>query len=110
MILDECHRPWGKWEVLEVDQGYKVKRLTVDYGKSLSKQYHNHRSETWCVVQGTGEIEVDGVKSTITVGDTIVIPIRAVHKVTGMSKTAPLVVIETQMGEQCVEEDIVRLD
>ena len=38
-------RPWGKYEVLVEDAGYKVKRITVIPGGRLSLQSHAYRAE-----------------------------------------------------------------
>ena len=50
------HRPWGSFTVLEEGNGFKIKRLVVKPGKSLSLQMHHHRSEHWVVVAGEAEI------------------------------------------------------
>ena len=38
-------RPWGAYECLDVDERFKVKRITVAPGKKLSMQLHHHRAE-----------------------------------------------------------------
>ncbi len=46
------YRPWGHYKVLEEEKGlFKIKRITVNQGKSLSYQLHHHRSEHWIVVR-----------------------------------------------------------
>ena len=101
-------RPWGTWEVIDEGPWYKVKRLTVEPNKSISLQYHNHRSETWAVTQGRGEVILDDKTFKVKRGDTFVVPIKAIHKITNISKTQ-LVIIEVQCGEITEEDDIVRL-
>ena len=46
------HRPWGTYTILDVSEGYKVKRIVVKPGKRLSLQKHHHRTEHWIVVSG----------------------------------------------------------
>ena len=58
------HRPWGIYTVLEDSVGYKIKRLEVNPGASLSLQMHHHRSEHWIVVSGTAKI-VNGEENLI---------------------------------------------
>ena len=53
-------RPWGWYENIIEETGYKVKRLFVESGQKISLQYHEHRSEHWIVVQGSGKVELDG--------------------------------------------------
>ncbi|WP_175239246.1 MULTISPECIES: mannose-1-phosphate guanylyltransferase/mannose-6-phosphate isomerase [Burkholderia cepacia complex] len=46
------HRPWGTYTVLEEGPRFKIKRIVVKPGASLSLQMHHHRSEHWIVVSG----------------------------------------------------------
>ena len=46
------HRPWGTYTVLEEGTNFKMKRIVVKPGASLSLQMHYHRSEHWIVVDG----------------------------------------------------------
>src|SRR5690606_10723666 len=50
------HRPWGTYTVLEEGEGFKLKRIVVKPGASLSLQMHHHRSEHWVVVSGTAKV------------------------------------------------------
>lgn len=101
-------RPWGKWHVLDVDQGYKVKRLEILPDQSISLQYHQHRSEHWTIVQGRAKVIVDGNIFTIEKGDSFHIPKFSLHKITNIQLNETLIAIEVQMGEICSEEDIIR--
>ena len=111
-------RSWGTWIVLAMQPGYKVKKLKVNPGFALSKQYHTQRSEYWVVLSGNGELLLDKSRildynylsnQKIKKGDYIHIPKQVIHKVSNTG-TEPLVIIETQVGEVCDENDIVRLD
>ncbi|MGB9606508.1 MAG: mannose-1-phosphate guanylyltransferase/mannose-6-phosphate isomerase, partial [Bryobacteraceae bacterium] len=50
------HRPWGSYTVLEEGDRYKIKRIVVKPGASLSLQMHHHRSEHWIVVRGMARV------------------------------------------------------
>ena len=52
-------RPWGEYEILAEVPSFKVKTITVDVGQRLSYQRHQHRSEHWYVVDGTGLVTLD---------------------------------------------------
>ncbi len=52
------HRPWGTYASLKEEDGYKVKRITVKPGESLSLQYHHQRAEHWVVVRGTAIVQI----------------------------------------------------
>lgn len=101
-------RPWGEWHVLDVDQGYKVKRLHILPDQSISLQYHVHRSEHWTIVQGEGKVIVDGNIFKVTKGESFHVPKQALHKITNTHLTETLIAIEVQMGDICSEDDIVR--
>jgi mannose-6-phosphate isomerase-like protein (cupin superfamily) len=108
MIHKSVRRPWGEWHVLDVDQGYKVKRLEILPDQAISLQYHNHRSEHWTIVQGKGKVIVDGNIFTVKKGESFHVPRTALHKITNTHLTEKLIAIEVQMGEICSEDDIVR--
>jgi mannose-6-phosphate isomerase-like protein (cupin superfamily) len=105
---ESATRPWGKWHVLDVDQGYKVKRLEILPDQAISLQYHIHRSEHWTIVQGEGRAIVDGSIFTIKKGESFHVPKQSLHKITNTHLTETLIAIEVQMGEICSEDDIVR--
>ena len=45
-------KPWGKEELLEVNEKYMVKRLTMNKGHRCSIQYHNRKTETIYALSG----------------------------------------------------------
>lgn len=106
--IQSMKRPWGEWHVLDVDQGYKVKRLMILPDQSISLQYHIHRSEHWTIVQGKGKVVVDGNIFTIERGESFYVPKQSIHKITNTHLTETLIAIEVQMGDICSEDDIVR--
>lgn len=103
-------RSWGLWIVLARGPGFKIKRLVLSPKQTISLQYHNHRSETWCIVDGSGKALVAERKFDIKKHDSFYIPIGVTHKVWNTSSTRDLVIIEVQQGEILREDDIVRLD
>lgn len=111
-------RPWGSWLVLAMQPGYKVKKLKVNPGQSLSKQYHTHRDEYWVVLEGEGKVVLDDcnvspgcepIEVALYRGFSLKVPKQVIHKLTNTGDV-PLVIIETQVGEITEEGDIVRLD
>lgn len=54
----KAFRPWGWYDSIEEGPGFKLKRIQVKPGASLSLQKHYHRAEHWVVVKGTAEITV----------------------------------------------------
>lgn len=102
------HRPWGTYASLKEEDGYKVKRITVKPGESLSLQYHHQRAEHWVVVQGTALVQVGDVEYKTLPGEYRYIPLKERHRLTNTGKDE-LVLIEVQCGAYLGEDDIVRL-
>ena len=100
--------PWGTWEVLVDSQYCKVKRIIVKQNMRLSYQKHNHREETWFIVQGTATVILNDKEITIKPGESIFIPKQAAHRV-GNFSSEELVFIEIQRGDYFGEDDIIRL-
>jgi len=102
------HRPWGTFENLIDENGYKIKRIIVKPGKRLSLQKHFHRNEHWIVVSGTAEVEVGEKKYLVRPNESTYIKMGEVHRLSNPGKI-PVVLIEAQVGEYTREDDIVRI-
>ncbi len=103
------HRPWGTYTVLEEGEKFKIKRIVVKPGASLSLQMHHHRSEHWVVVSGTAKvIHGDGGRYVRT-NESTYIPACTPHRLVNPG-TLDLVMIEVQSGDYLGEDDIVRMD
>ncbi len=101
--------PWGEWEVLLDDKICKVKRITVLPGRRLSYQKHFRRSERWIVVEGYGEVTIDGRNILINESETIEIGREVAHRMSNKGEK-DLTFIEIQRGEYFGEDDIIRLE
>lgn len=102
-------RPWGRYEVLEEREGYKVKRLEVKPGARLSLQRHLKRGEHWVVVSGTADVVCGDRGLQLKQGEHIHIPPETDHRL-GNSSDQPLTLIEVQLGDYLGEDDIIRLE
>ncbi|MCJ0761875.1 mannose-1-phosphate guanylyltransferase/mannose-6-phosphate isomerase [Variovorax terrae] len=102
------HRPWGTYATLKEESGYKVKRITVKPGQSLSLQYHHQRAEHWVVVQGMAIVQIGEEEHETMPGQYRYIPLKEKHRLTNIGKDE-LVLIEVQCGAYLGEDDIVRL-
>jgi mannose-1-phosphate guanylyltransferase / mannose-6-phosphate isomerase len=102
------HRPWGTYATLKEEIGYKVKRITVKVGESLSLQYHHHRAEHWMVVQGKALVQIGDEEFETLPGQYRYIPRQERHRLTNIGLDE-LVLIEVQCGTYLGEDDIVRL-
>ncbi len=103
------YRPWGMFERIYEGAGYQVKCLEVAPGGRLSLQYHHHRSEHWVVVRGTPTVTVDDTVSEMQPGQSVDIPLGAVHRLENFG-SEPVQIIEIQRGDYLGEDDIVRVE
>jgi mannose-6-phosphate isomerase-like protein (cupin superfamily) len=101
-------RPWGAWRVVDLGEGFVVKRIVVAPGHRLSLQRHFGRAEHWFVVSGTGMVTLGRTVRRVRAGDAIDIPVRRIHRLENVGK-APLTLIEIQHGKLLDEADIERL-
>tara|TARA_B100000575_G_scaffold171624_1_gene137446 strand:+ start:7089 stop:7439 length:351 start_codon:yes stop_codon:yes gene_type:complete len=107
--LEKDERPWGRYFVLQDEFNFKVKRIEVKPGQRLSYQYHNKRSETWVIIEGSALVTINDKSKEYNAGKTIVIPLKAKHRVENKSNCL-LVFIEVQTGEYFGEDDIIRIN
>ena len=105
----KVHRPWGWYDSIDQGGRFKVKRIQVKPGASLSLQKHHHRAEHWIVVTGTAEITNGKQLLTLTENQSTYIPLGEVHRLSNPG-TIPLEIIEVQSGSYLGEDDIVRLE
>ena len=105
--LDSEQRPWGSWHVIDVADGYKIKRIHVMPGQRLSLQSHTHRSEHWVVIAGEATCEIDGRVVTAHHGESVDVPQGALHRLSNQG-TEELVIVEVQLGGYTGEDDITR--
>ena len=101
------HRPWGTYTVLEEGSRFKIKRIEVKPGASLSLQMHHHRSEHWIVVSGMAKVVNGELDLLIATNESTYIPAGHKHRLENPG-VVNLVMIEVQSGEYLGEDDIVR--
>lgn len=78
LLHDTVYRPWGTYTVLEGGEGFKLKKIVVYPGQSLSLQMHHHRSEHWIVVSGMAKVLNDDQEVFVRKNESTYI--RAGHK------------------------------
>ena len=110
----KTERVWGYYRVLhEQGKDVKVKELTVEPGKCLSMQRHKDRGEHWFVSEGTAtvytlnrstDVELIG---TFNKFENLHIGKTEWHQLCNETD-APLIIIEIQYGDNCIEDDIER--
>ena len=109
MTLISQQRPWGSWQVVAVNDGYKIKRIHVNPGCRLSYQTHRHRSEHWIVVSGVATCTIDDELVIVGPGQSLDVAQTAKHRLSNEGREE-LVIVEVQLGAYTGEDDIVRLE
>ena len=102
-------RPWGWYDSVDEGERFKVKRIQVQPGASLSLQMHHHRAEHWVVVKGVAEIRNGDEIIRLSENQSTYIPQGQKHRLSNPGKE-PLEIIEIQSGSYLGEDDIVRFD
>jgi len=100
-------RPWGWFDTLDQGDRFKVKRIQVNPGASLSLQRHSKRAEHWVVVKGFAEVVCENKTLVLKENESIYIPLGSVHKLSNPSQDV-LEIIEVQSGHYLGEDDIER--
>lgn len=103
-------RPWGWYDTLDQGVRFKVKRIKVNPGSSLSLQMHRHRAEHWIVVKGKAQITNGEQIISLGENQSTFIPQGQAHRLSNPDMAVPLEIIEVQSGDYLGEDDIVRLD
>ena len=101
-------KPWGKEEVIEINDKYMMKKLTMLKGHRCSLQLHNHKKETIYVLSGQLRIisgpDQDNLTGKIyTEGESISISPGVVHRMEGVEDS---IYLEASTPEM---DDVVRL-
>lgn len=102
-------RPWGSFEILSIDNNYKIKKIIVNSGCSLSLQKHHHRAEHWVVIKGIADININDQKFTLIPNQSTFIPRETIHRLSN-NQNHSLEIIEIQTGEYLEEDDIIRFN
>lgn len=105
----KVYRPWGTYTVLEGGIRFKIKRIEVKPGASLSLQMHYHRSEHWIVVSGMAKVINGQNEILVNTNESTYIPAGNRHRLENPGRL-PLVMIEVQCGDYLEEDDIVRFE
>jgi mannose-1-phosphate guanylyltransferase/mannose-6-phosphate isomerase len=105
----KVYRPWGWYDSIDEEERFKVKRIQVKPGASLSLQKHHHRAEHWVVVRGTAEVTCGDKVMLLTENQSTYIPLGEVHRLANPG-AIPLEIIEVQSGSYLGEDDIVRFE
>ena len=97
------------YTVLEEGPRFKIKRIVVKPGASLSLQLHHHRSEHWVVVAGMAKLVNADKEIFLRPDESAYIKAGTAHRLSNPG-AIDCVMIEVQTGDYVGEDDIVRLE
>lgn len=105
-------RRWGYYRVLDTQSHQDgtislTKSIVIKEGKYISYQLHRHRTEVWTVIDGIGELVLNGARKKLCRGDVVSIPKNNLHAIKALTD---LSMIEVQTGSILIEEDVERVD
>ncbi len=103
----KVYRPWGNYLSVDNASLWKIKKIEVNPGASLSLQLHKKRAEHWIVVEGSAKIEIDNKQLDLIANQSCFVPVGAKHRLSNPGKI-PLIIIEVQSGKYLGEDDIIR--
>jgi mannose-1-phosphate guanylyltransferase / mannose-6-phosphate isomerase len=105
----KVHRPWGWYDNLDFGERFKVNRICINPGASLSLQKHQHRAEHWIVVKGSASVSCGDKTVALLENQSTYIPLGETHQLRNTGHDH-LEIIEVQSGQYLEDDDIIRLD
>ncbi|HEY8726689.1 MAG TPA: cupin domain-containing protein [Gaiellaceae bacterium] len=61
-------------------------QATLDSGQTTQRHYHRRSEEIYFVLEGEGEMELEGDRRTLAVGDAVLIPPGAWHEIRAVGR------------------------
>ena len=106
--MNIIEKPWGKEEIIEINDRYMMKKLTMWKGHRCSLQYHNIKRETIYVLSGqlriySGPSQEQLESRVFGPGETITLTPGVIHR---MEAAEDSVYLEASTPEM---DDVVRL-
>lgn len=102
------YKEWGVQEILTYSKGYKVRKVTVYPGMSMSLHQHEFRAEQWSVVEGVATITIENKTKDYGKYESVFIPVGTKHKVANKTDSN-LIIIEIGIGDNIVDSDLVKI-
>lgn len=104
-VNPKVFRPWGTREVLSEGSGFRIRKIVMYPGRSMSRHIHERRTERYTVVSGVLSVEIAHHYEEMTAGESIdVLPGRP-HRLYNSGDTE-VVMIEVDTGSEIEERDM----
>ena len=104
-------RQWGNYKVLNYMRYQNgnhslTKHLMILAGENLEYQMHKNRDEIWSIVDGRGDLLIDGHLRNVRCGDVAYITRGTLHSIRAITD---IHLIEVQIGDELSEDDVENL-
>ena len=103
------YRSWGTREIVIQEAGYRVRKLTVYPGETLTRHIHTKRNENYSVVKGMLSVELEEGIRKIGAGESINILPGVVHRLYNETDE-DVIAVEVDTGEEINEQDMLRMN
>lgn len=99
------YREWGSREELASGDGYQVRKVTVQPGRTIYEHSHSERIESWSIIQGTALITINGNQQIYNSSENASAHPGEKHQISNAGDK-PLIFIETITGENINDADM----
>lgn len=97
-----AEKSWGEFRIIDAETESLTIKITLSPGRALTYHLHEHRDETWTVIEGHGWVKLDGNEFAVAEGQTVRIPRGSFHTIRAETL---LKVMEIQTGEDIDVDD-----
>ncbi len=102
-----AEKSWGAYQVIDIENESMTIKVTLNPGHKMNYHCHEHRMESWNIIDGTGKVIIDGKYRDVGPGDAIMIRPGEKHSIIADTK---LQVIEVQFGKDIDVHDKIKFD
>ena len=100
---------WGNEQIFVNNGEYCGKMLVLNGPNYISSlHYHILKKETFSIIRGCVELELDGGKQILWPGDTVTIEPQQPHRFRSLSESEPSTILEISTPHS--DEDMVRIE
>jgi mannose-6-phosphate isomerase-like protein (cupin superfamily) len=99
------YRDWGCREQIAQGSGFRIRKVTLYPGKSISSHSHMNRTENYSVVQGVLSVELAGKYRELSAGENINVRPGQIHRLFN-KQDVDTVMIEVDTGADINESDM----
>ena len=100
------YRPWGTREVIRQEGDYRIRKITMYPGGTMSFHAHERRTESYTVVTGVLSVQLEEHFYEVSVGEHVSIAPGQRHRLFNNCDTNT-VLIEVDTGAEIVEQDML---